>query len=208
MAVQDIHKLYKTIGKTDKDQHSSVLEYEPTNFAQLKYLHACDKPTIQPREWQVKNVLKHCFTSEQMEVYCTWKDGSSPSWIAFSSLALHDPIPILKYAKSKHLLNQPHFKSLAYYCIEDTYSHMHRVFLAQTGKNAPKITFGEIVPRGLKEAYLLDKKNSNNDWGNAVDTELKQLHNYSTFKCLTEGKRYPRATKGFHITLYLILNLT
>ena len=27
MVIQDTHKLYKTIGKTDKEQHSSVLDY-------------------------------------------------------------------------------------------------------------------------------------------------------------------------------------
>jgi hypothetical protein len=45
--------------------------------------------------------------------------------------------------------------------------------------------FGIQVPKGIKNAIDLDKKNGNQLWQESIKTELKQLTDYQTFIALT-----------------------
>jgi hypothetical protein len=52
--------------------------------------------------------------------------------------------------------------------------------------------FGIQVPKGIKNAIDLDKKNGNQLWQEAIKTELKQLTDYQTFIVLHSGEDIPK----------------
>jgi hypothetical protein len=54
-----------------------------------------------------------------------------------------------------------------------------------------KYKFGIQVPKGIKNAIDLDKKNGNQLWQEAIRIELKQLTDYQTFIVLDSGKDIP-----------------
>jgi hypothetical protein len=55
-----------------------------------------------------------------------------------------------------------------------------------------KYEFGIQVPKGIKNAINLDKKNGNNLWEEAIKTELKQPTNYETFIVRDSGEDIPK----------------
>jgi hypothetical protein len=57
-------------------------------------------------------------------------------------------------------------------------------------KGGIKYNFGIQVPRGIKNAIDLDKKNENYLWQEAINTELEQLTDYQTFLVLDSGGGY------------------
>jgi hypothetical protein len=56
------------------------------------------------------------------------------------------------------------------------------------------------VPRGIKNAIQLDRKNGNNLWQEAIKTELKQLTDYCTFIVLDSGRVFLMDIRKFHFT--------
>jgi hypothetical protein len=54
-----------------------------------------------------------------------------------------------------------------------------------------KYKFRIQVPKGIKNAFDLDKKNENQFWQEAIKTELKQVTDYQTFIVLDSGKDIP-----------------
>jgi hypothetical protein len=58
------------------------------------------------------------------------------------------------------------------------------------------------VPRRIKNAINLDRKNKNNLWQEAMETELKQLTDYETFRdsmYLIQGRIFPKDTRKLFI---------
>jgi hypothetical protein len=59
-----------------------------------------------------------------------------------------------------------------------------RILKISTSPAGIKYKFGIQVPKGIKNAIDLDKKNGNQLWQEAIKTELKQLTDYQTFMIL------------------------
>ena len=186
-------------GGTDERASYATFEgYTQNELDRLKYLQALDNEND---EEDPDNALWHCeqvvgFRAKtgkkgtQYEVKCQWKDpNKSKSWVDFYALALQDPIPILRYARKHHLLDQRPFKSLSRYCTGDAPSHLARAFKAKTKPSAPKYKFGIQVPQGLKQAYEIDRLNGNTLWADAIKKELEQLSDYQTFRTLQPGEK-------------------
>ena len=74
-----------------------------------------------------------------------------------------------------------------------------RVYKASSSPTGIKYKFGIQVPKGIKNAINLDKKNGNNLWEEFIKTELKLLTDYETFIVLDSGETYLRGIKRFHI---------
>jgi hypothetical protein len=53
--------------------------------------------------------------------------------------------------------------------------------IVSSSSTTVKYKFGIQVPRGIRNAITLDKKNKNNLWQQAIHTELKQLAYHETF---------------------------
>jgi hypothetical protein len=76
------------------------------------------------------------------------------------------------------------------------------VHKASTSPTDIKYKFGIQVPKRIKNALNLDKKNGNNLWEEAINTELKQLTDYETFIVLDSGEGIP---KGYQKIPYHIV---
>jgi hypothetical protein len=72
-----------------------------------------------------------------------------------------------------------------------------------------KYKFGIQVPRGIRNAISLKKRNKNNLWQRAIETELKQLTDYEAFIVLDSGKDIPMGYKKIphHIVFDVIYDL-
>jgi hypothetical protein len=72
--------------------------------------------------------------------------------------------------------------------------------LASKQAKGPVIQFGIQVPRNVKEAYDLDKRNSNTNWHDAMEEEIDSLLAYSTFHDGGHIKFLP-GYKNFHVQI-------
>ena len=200
-----------SLGWEERTMYNKVINDCTVNkLEQLRYVQACDSIADCDDQtnmlWDCSRVLGHRLKKgskgTQVEVKCQWKDSNrSHTWVDMAALALQDPIPILKYAKSKHLLSDVHFKHLVNYCTGDAPSQLAKAFKAKMKPGSAKYKFGVQVPVGLKQAYALDKKNGNTAWQDAINKELKQLFDYNTFRQLKPGQVLPPEYKKipYHI---------
>jgi hypothetical protein len=83
------------------------------------------------------------------------------------------------------------FCQFTQYCRSNTAAHIARISKFSTSPAGIKYKFGIQVPKGIKNAIDLDKKNGNHLWQEAIKTELKQLPNYQTFIVLDSGEDIP-----------------
>ena len=59
--------------------------------------------------------------------------------------------------------------------------------------------YGIQIPRDHDEAMELDKKNGNHTWEEAKNTELLQLHDYTTFQDLGKNGKLPEGYKKIRV---------
>jgi hypothetical protein len=90
------------------------------------------------------------------------------------------------------LLDKSPFCHLIPYCNAKPSLKTSKACIVSNSPTTVKYKFGIQVPRGIRNAITLDKKNKNNLWQQAIDTELKQLSVYETFMVLDSGEYIPR----------------
>jgi hypothetical protein len=83
------------------------------------------------------------------------------------------------------------FCHLTQYCKSNTAVDIARILKVSTSPAGIKYKFGIQVPKGIKNAIDLDKKNGNQLWKEAIKTELKQLTDYQKFIVLDSGEDIP-----------------
>jgi hypothetical protein len=74
-----------------------------------------------------------------------------------------------------------------HYCKARTPVDTVRIHKSSMSSTSIKYKFGAQLPRGIKNAVHLDRKNGNNLWQEDVKTEHKQLTNYHGFIVLDSG---------------------
>ena len=207
------------LGEADalKCQNALVTATENT-WEQLRYIHALERmedgndpdPSsyygYDKDLWSVNTVTNHCWQhkgkSRWVEVKVTFNDpNKSSDWVNMFSLAMQDPVPIIKYAQSKRLTGQGPFRLLLSYCIGDTPSDLARAYKAKVKPGTVKIKFGVQVPLGVKQAFALDQKNGNHLWREAIKKEISQLDEYKVFRALKRDTPIPTGYKQvpYHI---------
>jgi hypothetical protein len=73
-----------------------------------------------------------------------------------------------------------------------------------TTVDGPKYKFGELVPQNARHELNIERSNGNTAWQDAIDTELKQIDKYKTFRqsepgeALTDFQRIPY-NLGFNV---------
>jgi hypothetical protein len=77
-----------------------------------------------------------------------------------------------------------------------------------TSPGGIKYKFRIQVPKGIKTAIDLDKKNGNQLWQEAIKTELKQLTDYQIFIVLDSGEDIPTGYQKIPYHMVLISNMT
>jgi hypothetical protein len=83
------------------------------------------------------------------------------------------------------------FCHLIQYCRSNTAVDIARILKVSSSPAGIKYKFGIQVPKGIKNAIELDKKNGNQLWQEAIKTELKQITCYQTFIVLDSGEDIP-----------------
>jgi hypothetical protein len=107
------------------------------------------------------------------------------------ALSLSNPKPIISFTRDNNLLVKMPFCHLTQYCRSNTAVDIARILKVATSPAGIKYKFGIHVPKQIKNAIDLDKKNGNQLWQEAIKTEFKQLTDYQTFIVLDSGEHIP-----------------
>jgi hypothetical protein len=111
--------------------------------------------------------------------------------VNYFALSLSNPKSIISFARNNKLLDKTPFCHLTHYCRSNTAVDIARILKVSTSSAGIKYKFGIQVPKEIKNAIDLDKKNGNKLWQEAIKTELKQLTDYQTFIVLDSGEDIP-----------------
>ncbi|WP_371077809.1 hypothetical protein, partial [Salmonella enterica] len=92
------------------------------------------------------------------------------------------------YAVKKDLAKEPDW-----YWVEDMIldnkEYERMIYVIQTARAfVPKYKFGVEVPRSIRHALEIDKRNGNNLWRRAIEKELKQMDDFQVFRLPREGE--------------------
>jgi hypothetical protein len=116
-----------------------------------------------------------------------WDDGSS-TYEPLSILLKDDPITLAQYAVDNDMLDKPGWKALQRFTRrEKLFKRMSKQAKMSHDRHAPTYMFGLLVPKGVNQALAIDKKNGDKLWERAMQEEIDQLHEYSTFKDMGSG---------------------
>jgi hypothetical protein len=122
------------------------------------------------------------------QLCCQWKDGSM-SWENLADLKESHPIETAKYAEILGIDHEPAFNWWVPHVLRkrdriiSLISKWNPCYLKRTHK------FGIELPKTIKEALELDKKNGNTFWANAIAKEMKGV--CVTFKILLDRQSAP-----------------
>jgi hypothetical protein len=111
--------------------------------------------------------------------------------VNYFTLSLSNPKPIISFSRKNKLLDKVPFCHLTQYFISNTALDIARILKVSTSPAGIKYKFGVQVPKGIKNAIDLDKKNGNQLWQEAIKTEIKQVTNNQTFIVLDSGEDIP-----------------
>jgi hypothetical protein len=118
----------------------------------------------------------------QLNCLVEWKNISmTQSWDNFFEFSLNNPTPIIAFTRANNVLYKMPFCHLVQYCKSKTEVEIAKIQKVSTSPTCVKYKFGVQIPKGIKNAIDLDKKNGNSLWQDAIRTELKQLTDYQTF---------------------------
>jgi hypothetical protein len=111
-------------------------------------------------------------------------------------------MPVISFARNQNLRNRMSFYQLVQYCKAKTPVDIAKIHKNSANPATIKLKFGIQVPKGIKNAINLDKKNVNNPWEQDIKTDLKQLTYYQTFIVLDSGESI---SNGYQTFLYHIV---
>ena len=172
-----------------EDKTSRKLRYYHFVLDQMESLK--DREDMyQEYTWKASKILdsklRRTKKGHQTYLRVLWKQGNS-TWISLKSLRLHDPYACVLFATEKKLVNSPEWEWVKDF-IDDTACYTRMLHAMKTTKSfGPKYKFGVQVPRSVKHALDLDKKNGNNLWKEAILKELKQLDDFKVFRSFDDN---------------------
>ena len=132
--------------------------------------------------WTFSKVLNHKTENGRIFLEVLWDNGDT-SWEPMSHLRKDDPITIAHYARDNGLQNERGWKwSKRIVVREKKFLRMLKIMQGQKqGKRQKKFKFGIEIPRSIREAYALDKRNGNTKWADAIRKEIDQLQEFESF---------------------------
>jgi hypothetical protein len=158
------------------------------DFDHLLQLHMLDQTEEDNHmSWECCKVVDYCkekgdVNSSNRKCLVEWNDiNKTKSWVNYFALSLSNPKPIISFVRNNNLLGKMPFCHFTQYCSLNTTVDISRILKVSTRPAGIKYKFGIRVPKGIKNAIDLDKKNGNKLWQEAIKTELKQLTDYQTF---------------------------
>jgi len=136
------------------------------------------------------------------QICCQWKDGSS-SWENLSDLKESHPIETSEYAKIIGIDHEPAFNWWVPHILKKRDRIISLVkkrnprFLKKTHK------LGIEVPKTVREALDIDRRNGNTLWADAIAKEMKDVR--VAFKLLLDGQSAPIGYQK--ITCHMIFDI-
>jgi hypothetical protein len=157
-----------------------------SQLEQLCQLHILDK-VEDDKTWECVKILKYSeekdlINSVQHKCLVESNDlNKSQSWVNFFALCLSNPTPAISFAIENNLLDKNPFCHPIPYCKVKPPLNIAKVHKVTSSPTAVNYKFGIQVPKEIKNAISLDKKNKNYLWQEAIETELKQLTSAARF---------------------------
>jgi hypothetical protein len=137
------------------------------DFDPLLQLHILDQTEEDnDMSWECHKVVDQCkeigdVNSSNLKCVVEWNDiNKTKSWVNYFALCLI-PKHIISFARNNKLLDKMPFCHLTQYCRSNTAIDIARIFKVSTSPASIKYKFGIQVPKGIKNAFDLDKKNEN-----------------------------------------------
>jgi hypothetical protein len=166
--------------------------------------------------WKYKRIASHQgplksgdpnYKGSSYNVLIEWENGEITAE-ALNVIAADDPVTCAIYAKENGLLEVPgwrQFKSIA---------KKHKKFVRMVNQSklrsynsAPRFKYGFEIPRNYAHALILDERNKNTKWRDAVALELLQIQEYETFKSMGH-KSSAKAPAGYKkIRVHLVFDV-
>jgi hypothetical protein len=106
---------------------------------------------------------------------CQWKDGST-SWENLADLKESHPLETAEYAVTQGIDHKPAFNWWVPYVLKKCDQSISLVCKRTTRYLKQIHKFGIEVPKTVKEALALDRKNGNTFWADAIAMEMKEVH--------------------------------
>jgi hypothetical protein len=186
MDTPDYRKLVQTLTAKNQAQAKYVVGLDMISEADDN-----DAPTWTPESVTQHKVIMN--PQKRLMVCVTWK-YRSPSCINGNALQLQAPLVLVRYVRDNHLQDEPEFAWTKGIELRDDQSVRHAHAATADG---PKYKLGEMVPQNTRHAINIDRTDGNTAWQDAIDTELKQINEYKTFRqpnpgeALTNFQRIP-----------------
>jgi hypothetical protein len=146
---------------------------------------------IRPLDQKVVQPNGHTYLSCSTvgwQLCCQWKDGST-SWESLADLKESHPIETAEYAVTKGLGHEPAFNWWVSHVLKKRDQIISLVrrktirYLKRTHK------FGIEIPKTVKKALALDRKNGNTLWVDAIAKEMREVR--IDFNILPDGGSVP-----------------
>jgi hypothetical protein len=122
------------------------------------------------------------------QICCQWKDGSL-SWEKLSDLKESHPLETAEYAVTMGIDHEPAFN----WWVPHVLTKRERIISAVAKRSARFLKrthkFGIEIPRTIKEALKLDRRNGNTLWADAIAKEMAEVR--KAFDILPDGKTAP-----------------
>jgi hypothetical protein len=147
------------------------------DFDRLPQLHMLDN-TEEDNDisWECCKLVDCCKEkgddhSSNHKCVVEWNNiNKSKSWVNYFTLSLSDPKPIISFLRNNNLLDKMPFCHLTQYCRSNTEVDIARILKVSTSLAGINHKFEIQLPKGIKNAIDLYKKNGNQLWQEAIRT--------------------------------------
>ena len=178
-------------------EQSESLESLRAYHARLDILNDIESPDESKSDWQALFIEKYNIkTRENGSPHITFKVqwwGGDKSWVKMDDLRLHDPLLVLRYGLRNRLTRKPGWEWVEHHINNNT--ELANIIRAYKVSKEVNYKFGVQVPNNTQEALRLDSAAAETLWFNAIETELKQINDYETFRVLEDNEPMPLGYK-------------
>ena len=160
--------------------------------------HRCSETAVQLADQQT--VLANGKTYQRRsaagwQICYQWKDGST-SWENLCKLKESHPVEMAESAKSRGIDNEPALNWWVHRVLKKRDHIISMVKKRQTRYLKRTHKFGIEILKSIDEALVLDKKNGNTLWADAIAKEMKNLR--AAFHILPDGEWAPNGFQRIH----------
>ncbi len=136
------------------------------------------------------------------QICIQWKDGLT-SWHSLKDLEESHPVQTTEFAVVQWVDHEPAFN----FCVDQVLKKHGRIISLVKKRNARYLKkthkFCIKMTKTMAEAYMLNKKNENTLWVDAIDKEMKEVK--VSFEVLEDGERV--SVRYQHVPMYMVFDV-